>query len=562
MDCLVVRRSEQVDTAREEDQLKALATLGYTCRQLLTTTLSQEDRLQTYGFVREEHGYDATDPWLCDDLTEELRSLRPGSLVCVTGTELVCAYLGASTHSADFARLRDLRNLKVISLPISCLLPLPSRAPAPGEKAVFVGLGPDLDGWPCSCGPQGESWADGATDEYGCWYWAVYTEPGADNVLANKTMRLVHEANLIALPGLAAGAKGTPLEDAPSTALLQPLAATAQEEQALLFARGVVREMIASASEEPGIEAEALTDLLGSMRGAARERNSVQIQNAALHGERSNVVAMLSFGTAEELESELRLEKEQQRRDKAFLKRSRKFLVRRRAQMRRETQHPEEVPSTEAGGDVIAHETALTDGAQGLEEKPLEAPVPREALENALPSIEQLLQELNRVAAEGPLCGPCLGGTAEAAPAAPVTAADEAVPPAAADAGVAAPTPRAVAVAKEKVSRRTMDRGKHSKERPGRAIPGRRIQPKRPGVTGSMPERRIKRKTKHLAVRWRLALPQPSRREKVQTVAVEMVGPSEVKLTWTFPQQRFRRLRKHCQDEKQGLGVKSVGPGE
>ncbi|CAE7537491.1 URA2, partial [Symbiodinium necroappetens] len=52
----------------------------------------------------------------------------------------------------------DLRNLNVISLPFTCLLPLPSRAPAPGEKAVFVGEDPALDGWPCSCGPQGQPW--------------------------------------------------------------------------------------------------------------------------------------------------------------------------------------------------------------------------------------------------------------------------------------------------------------------------------------------------------------------------------------------------------------------
>eukprot|EP00439_Symbiodinium_sp_Y106_P043380 s1355_g5.t1 len=315
MDCLALRRSDQqVDEAKQVNQLK-------------------EDRLKTYGYVREEHGYDTTDPWLCDDPMEELQEMRPGSLVCVTGTELVCAYLGVSASNADFARLRDLRNLNVISLPFACLLPLPSRAPAPGEKAVFVGVDPELDGWPCSCGPRGHPWTGGAPAEVpGRWYWAVYTEPGAENILANKSMRLVHEANLMAFPGLPPGAAGTPL-DTGSSVLLQPLAATAQEEQALLFARDVVREMIAGASEEPGVEVEALTDLVGSMRSAAQARNAFLTEAKPDKDEpKSNVVAMLTYGTADEMDVERQLEQEQRFRDKMYqMRRQRKFLRKRRA---------------------------------------------------------------------------------------------------------------------------------------------------------------------------------------------------------------------------------------
>ncbi|CAE7722407.1 URA2, partial [Symbiodinium pilosum] len=213
-------------------------------------------------------------------------------------------------------------------------------------------------------------------------------------------------------------------ESAPR-ALLEPLAATAQEEKALLFARGVVRDMIAEASEEPGVEAEALTDLVDSMRSAARERNSELERTKGAPGQpNSNVVAMLSLGNAEDAEEDLRLQRAQQKRDQVFLRnRARKQPLQQQSPPRLQEarqpdkdlssciyepqveEQPESPPAAEPSPTPLldtgrADECPLAEDMQpsvcaaelNEENLQLKPRVPLEALEPSLPSLQYLME--------------------------------------------------------------------------------------------------------------------------------------------------------------------------
>lgn len=77
----------------------------------------------------------------------------------VVGTGELCAYLGASPYTKGYSILRHLQKLSLISVPDDVILVAGQEGmPRPGDKAVFVGLeNQKLNGWPCECGPWGQS---------------------------------------------------------------------------------------------------------------------------------------------------------------------------------------------------------------------------------------------------------------------------------------------------------------------------------------------------------------------------------------------------------------------
>ncbi|CAK9017738.1 Protein URA2 [Durusdinium trenchii] len=227
--------------------------------------------------VREATGYDVTDPWLSDDNMETLSVLRCGSLAVITGSEDLCAFLGASPHKDGFMLVRHLRSLKLMSVPSDALVSIPSPPPRPGDKAVFMGLNDrKLNGWPCSCGPIGQpksnpsGSSDPSDEKQGNWFWAIYMRQDTrSNTLQNTEMLLVHESNLAVLPS-APGRVHSSLDDSVPRQLLQPLACSVEEENALLFAQNQVRVMLACAGPHPGHEVVALKELRQELENSGR----------------------------------------------------------------------------------------------------------------------------------------------------------------------------------------------------------------------------------------------------------------------------------------------------
>ncbi|CAJ1345278.1 unnamed protein product, partial [Effrenium voratum] len=276
-----------------------------------------EHRLKTYGCVRENTGYDTTDPWLCDDAMETLCALRPGSLVTIAGTEDLCAFLGASPYTDGFMLVRHLESLRTISLAGDSLVPVTSPPPQPGDQAVFVGLDKALNGWPCRCGPRGEKPTCQGAGDRGRWFWVLYTRQDTNgrNTLENKSMLLVHEVNLAVIPGRPGRAQlSAPLDADVPRALLQPLAFGKQEEDALHFAQQQVREMLASAAPKPGLEAEALAELRAELRSCGEHRD--------LQGS-DNLVAVIQPRSLDEMIKDEELELRQREKDQEFLRRQR-----------------------------------------------------------------------------------------------------------------------------------------------------------------------------------------------------------------------------------------------
>ena len=60
-------------------------------RRLIACAKSQEERLLTNGKIRENVGYDTSDPFLNDTCSDE--KLQPGSPVVLIGTAEICTYV-------------------------------------------------------------------------------------------------------------------------------------------------------------------------------------------------------------------------------------------------------------------------------------------------------------------------------------------------------------------------------------------------------------------------------------------------------------------------------------
>lgn len=165
-----------------------------------------------------------------------------------------------------------------MSLPASQLQVLPTRAPLQGETAILVGLRGEhsnLNGITCFCG----AYANSLENPSELCFWVTFQRPDdsscpedPDSALESMGMIWASVANLAALPDPPPGAPRAVLDacNAPPAALA-PLAASPEEESALLFSKS---QTLASMMDEMGRampECSAASDTVDDLRSAMEE---------------------------------------------------------------------------------------------------------------------------------------------------------------------------------------------------------------------------------------------------------------------------------------------------
>ena len=125
--------------------------LGW-CERIWAVAQSQDQRLRDHGRLRVDPGYDATDPFICD---EDTRFEQPqlGSLFYAVGSGLLVAFVGAVGNDC---RVRSVGgNCEDFVISRRRLLPTPTEPPSRVGDIVFVVGSGDSDmpffGRPATC---------------------------------------------------------------------------------------------------------------------------------------------------------------------------------------------------------------------------------------------------------------------------------------------------------------------------------------------------------------------------------------------------------------------------